>query len=160
MSETVVRLATPEDEDGIVNLCTMLHEENGLFPLSETKMRNVVRRATERKGGIIGVIGELGNPVAGIQLAIEQMYYSDAWMLSEGFNFVMPDYRKSDYARTLIGYAKMCSDKMKLPLMMGILSNHRTELKVRLYERQLEKAGAYFVYNRSLAGPGAWDTGE
>ena len=75
----------------------------------------------------------------------------------ELFNFVRTEHRKSDYAARLIAYAKMCSDKMGLPLMMGILSNHRTEQKIRLYERQLEKAGAYFVYGRQYAGPGAWD---
>lgn len=158
MTETVVRLAQPEDEDGLVELCHLLHEENGLFPLSEPKVRALVKRATDRKGGIIGVIGDLGQPVAGIQLAIDQMYYSDAYFLAEGFNFVRPECRKSDYAKRLIAYAKYCSDQMRLPLMMGILSNHRTELKIKLYERQLEKAGAYFVYNRSLAGPSAWDS--
>lgn len=157
MSETIVRLAQPEDEAGIVELCVLLHEENGLFPLSEAKTRALVKRAIDRQGGIIGVIGDPGVPVAGIQLALDQMYYSDAWFLCEGFNFVRPDHRKSDYAAKLIGYAKMCADKMGLPLMMGILSNHRTEQKIRLYERQLEKAGAYFVYGRQYAGPGAWD---
>lgn len=157
MSETIVRLAQPEDEAGIVELCVLLHEENGLFPLSEAKTRALVKRAIDRQGGIIGVIGDLGAPVAGIQLALDQMYYSDQWLLNEGFNYVHPNYRKSDFAKCLIAYAKSCADKMGLPLMMGILSNHRTEEKIRLYERQLEKAGAYFVYGRQYAGPGAWD---
>jgi len=157
MTETIVRLAQPQDEDGIVELCVLLHEENGLFPLSDTKVRALVKRALDRQGGIIGVIGDLGSPVAGIQLAIDQMYYSDQYFLAEGFNFVRPDHRKSDFAVKLIDYAKMCADKMAMPLMMGILSNHRTEQKIRLYERRLEKAGAYFVYGRQYAGPGAWD---
>lgn len=158
MTETVVRLAQPEDEDGLVELCHLLHEENGLFPLSEPKVRALVKRATDRQGGIIGVIGDPGQPVAGIQLAIDQMYYSDQWFLNEGFNFVRPDHRKSDFAVRLIEYAEMCSDRMRLPLMMGLLTNHRTEQKIRLYERRrLEKAGAYFVYGRQYAGPGAWD---
>ena len=32
--------------------------------------------------------------------------------------------------------------------MIGVLSNHRTEAKVRLYERQFGKpSGAFFLYN-------------
>lgn len=157
MTETIVRLAVPEDREGLLNLCVELHDENGLFPISIAKVGQMLDRAFDRRGAIIGVIGDVGAPTAAIYLALDQMYYSEAWFLNEGFNFVHPDHRHSDYARQLIAYAKVCSDKLQVPLMMGILSNHRTESKTRFYERQLDKAGAYFVYNRQLAGPGAWD---
>jgi len=160
MTETVVRLAVPEDAERIVALCEMLHEENGLFPLSLAKVHALLDRAFLKQGGIIGVIGEVGEPVAAIYLALDQMYYSETWFLNEAFNFVSPDHRKSDYARKLIAYAKACSDAMQMPLLMGILSNQRTEVKARLYERQLEKAGAYFVHNRKFSGPTAWDRGS
>jgi hypothetical protein len=39
---------------------------------------------------------------------------------------------------------------MEMPLLIGVLSNHRTEAKVRLYERQFGKpTGAFFLYNGS-----------
>jgi len=160
MTETVVRLAVPEDAERIVALCEMLHEENGLFPLSLAKVHALLDRAFLKQGGIVGVIGEVGNPVASIYLGLSQSVYSDTWSLVEEWNYVSPEHRHSDYARKLIAYAKACSDEIKMPLLVGILSNKRTEAKVRLYERHLEKAGAYFIYNRKYSGFDAWGAGE
>ncbi|MBB3411199.1 GNAT superfamily N-acetyltransferase [Rhizobium sp. BK316] len=156
MSETV-RYAVPQDEDKIISMISLLHDENGLFPLSEKRVREYMQRYFRKEGALIGVIGDIGDPVASIYLGIEQPYYSDAWYLNEAWNFVHPDHRRSDYAKKLLGWAKDISEQMKLPLMVGIVSNHRTEAKVRLYEKQLEKAGAFFVWNRHLVGPSAWD---
>lgn len=152
-----VRPAVPQDEDKIVSMISLLHDENGLFPLSEKKVREYMQRYFRQEGALIGVIGDVGDPVASVYLEIGQPYYSEAWFLNEAWNFVHPDFRRSDYAKKLIGWAKDVSETMKLPLMMGIVSNHRTEAKVRLYEKQVEKAGAFFVWNRHLSGPGAWD---
>jgi hypothetical protein len=157
MADSIVRLAAPEDAAAIFDLCVMLHAENGLFPLSERKVRAMIDRAFNKEGAIIGVIGEIGKPVASIYLGLSQTVYSDSWALFEEFNFVAPEHRRTDYSKQLIAFAKSCSDKMQLPLLTGILSNQRTEAKVRLYERQLDKAGAYFVYNRQLSGATAWD---
>ncbi|SCB30242.1 Acetyltransferase (GNAT) family protein [Rhizobium lusitanum] len=152
-----VRLAVPADEDKIVAMISLLHDENGLFPLSPDRVRAYMQRYFRRQGALIGVVGEIGDPVGSIYLGIEQPYYSEAWYLNEAWNFVHPDHRRSDYAKKLLGWAKEKSEEMKIPLMVGIVSNHRTEAKVRLYEKQLEKAGAFFVWNRHFAGPCAWD---
>jgi len=152
-----VRLAVPADEDKIVAMISLLHEENGLFPLSEKRVREYMQRFFRKEGALIGVVGDEGDPVGSIYLGIEQPYYSEAWYLNEAWNFVHPDHRRSDYAKKLLMWAKEMSTTMHLPLMIGIVSNHRTEAKIRLYEKQLEKAGAYFVWNRQFAGPSAWD---
>lgn len=157
MTDTIVRLAVPEDRDGITALTELLHEENGLFPLSRKKVSAMLDRYYAKDGAVIGVIGDVGAPVAAVYLGIWQPYYSDVYALDEAFNIIHPEHRRSDYAKRMIGFAKDVSDRLRMPLMMGILTNHRTEAKVRLYERQLEKAGAYFVYNRQLLGPSAWD---
>ncbi|MBN9433986.1 MAG: GNAT family N-acetyltransferase [Bosea sp.] len=154
---TIVRFAEPADADGIVSMIAELHDENGLFPLSRRRVEQFLRRYYDKQGAIIGVIGDVGAPVASIYLAFDQPYYSDAFFLNESWNFVRPEHRRSDYAKQLIAFAKHCSDQMKVPLMVGIVSNHRTEAKIRLYERSLEKAGAYFVHNRHFLGETAWD---
>ncbi len=153
-----VRLAQPEDRNEIVALTNMLHEENGLFSISPGKVERMLDRFYNREGAIIGVIGEPGHPVGTIYLGIDQLVYTDDWALVEQWNFVHPDHRRSNYAAQLICYAKSLSDTFSLPLLVGILSNSRTEAKARLYERHLDKAGYYFIYNRrslSSAAP-AW----
>lgn len=153
---TPVRLVVREDVPALLDMCKELHGENGLFPLDETKLRQSIDRYFNKEGAIIGAIGEVGAPVATIYLNISQFFYTNDWVLMEEWAFVHPDHRRTNYARSLIAYAKALSDKMKLPLMTGILSNKRTEAKIRLYEQQLEKAGAYFIYNRQYSA-GAWD---
>ena len=84
-----------------------------------------------------------------ICLVPDQLWYSSDWFLNEVFNFVHPDFRRSTRAKGLIAFAKNISDEMNLPLILGVVSNYRTEAKVKLYERQFPKAGAFFMYNNS-----------
>lgn len=159
-----VRLAMPEDEDAIFNLLAEgLFNENGAFSLSKEKSRNFIRQAVNHEGGIIGVIEEGGQIVGSIGMNLDSFWYSDDWYISEYWNYVKPQYRKSigtefkrsDYAKNLIDFAKWCAERMNLVLNIGILSTQRTEAKQRLYQRKLTVAGAFFFHNLECAkGPG------
>ena len=141
-----VRLAKPEDEEEIFQICKLLHSENALFPMSEPKVREMLRTCLYQKGGIIGVVGEPGDIQAVICLTLRSLWYTEEWCLDEHFNYVLPNHRRSENAKELIIFAKACAQELKLPLMIGILSNERTEAKVRLYKRQLgAPSGAYFI---------------
>ena len=147
MSEAV-RIATKTDEDEIIRLLHLMHAEGGLLPLNEARARETFNHAFERKGGMIGVIGEPGDIKAMIYLLISRFWYTDENHLEELFNFVRPDLRKSDYARQLIEFAKATSEQIGIPLVIGVLTNTRMEGKVRLYRRILGiPAGAFFVHN-------------
>ncbi len=129
-------------------MCRMLHAENGLFDMSETRVRNVIKMALDRKGGILGVIGEPGQIEAMIFMLISQIWHSDQWHLEELFSYCRPEFRKSNNAKHLIKFAKRCADELDLPLIIGVISNDRTAQKVELYRRQFQKpAGAFFCYN-------------
>lgn len=159
MAETV-RIATREDEPQIIDLLHVMHFENGMMPLDETCAHNFFNRAFDRRGGIIGVIGDQNDIKAAIFLLLTNFWYTKATHIEECFNFVRPDYRKTDYAKTLISFAQKCSDEIKVPLVIGVLANNRMEGKVRLYRRQLGMpAGAFFVYgaNWSLCDPSRED---
>ena len=141
-----VRAATAEDEVELMGLCRMLWEENGILAMDEDRVRAVLHGAFNKRG-FIGVIGEPGKIEAMIFLVLSQFWYSQEWLLEELLNYCHPDYRRSGNAKHLIAYAKKCSDELGIPLFMGIISNDRTEQKVRLYQRQLAKPrGAFFIY--------------
>lgn len=146
-SHSAVRLATPKDADAIFELCKMLHAENGLFPMDDDLVHETMQKGIEKQGGILGVIGPEGGPLEGIiYMLISNFWYSRKPHLEELFNFVHPDHRKSDHAKALIEFAKKCAND-DIRLVIGVVSNTRTEAKVRLYERRLGKpAGAFFVY--------------
>jgi N-acetylglutamate synthase-like GNAT family acetyltransferase len=142
-----VRPAVPEDEEPIYQMLLKLHTENGLFPVAENKVREVIRTATERRYGLIGVIEGEKELEASVGLELSQWWYTDEWCLSEKWNFVLPQYRKSLHAQNLIEYAKWSARAMGVPLQMGIITTKQTEAKVRLYERRMQNVGALFMDN-------------
>jgi len=145
----LVRIAERSDEPEIMLLLNQMHAEGGLMPLDHAEASATFHRAFNRQGGILGVIGESGDIKAMIFLLISRFWYSKQFHLEELFNFVRPDVRKAKeaYAQRLIEFAKKCSDEIKLPLTIGVLTNIRMEGKVRLYQRELGvPAGAWFVY--------------
>lgn len=154
-----VRLATLADEEEIMELCRCMHEETGLMPLSERKVREAIREALNNQGGIIGVIGPPRRIEGCIFLRITQAWYSEVWHIEEFLSFVLPEYRKSGNAMHLIEFAKKCARDIinpethkALTLFMGITSTERTEAKVRLYSRHFDKqCGALFRYEGAAA---------
>lgn len=143
-----VRLATMDDLDDLLVLGHELHIENGLLNLDEALIRQGAVDAINGNNSVVGVIGATGNIEAAIHLAFRRFWYTADWHLEELWAYVRPQYRKSTRAKSLVQYAKHCADTLKVPLLIGILSNERTEAKVALYRRQLgEPTGAYFLYN-------------
>ena len=94
--------------------------------------------------GIIGVIGPTGAVEGLVFLLIGQFWYSDERHLEELLIFVDPECRKSGHAQALVQFMKDQTEKTGLPLLTGIMSNHRTEAKCRLYRRMLPKVGEFF----------------
>lgn len=148
--ETVhVRIGTPEDEDGILELAKIIVGENGVFAMSDHKIRALVRPSLYLDHGIVGIIGKR-NAIEGlIILRVSTYWYSETPFLEEMIVYVHPDYRaaKGGRARKLVEFAKETSHRLELPLMIGVLNNARTDAKIKLYERQFgPPAGAFFLY--------------
>ena len=151
---STIRLATPADENGIMELMCAAFDEQPIFPLDKDKMREKIRLCTSRQGGFVALAEGENGKLEGYLIAILGSYwYSDAWHLEELSNFVHPDCRKgTHHARDLIQFAKWFAETMNVPLLMGILSTQRLESKIRLYQRQAKMAGAIFVHNTGHVG--------
>lgn len=150
MSEDLkIRLATPRDEMPLLDLALRAWEENGIKNVDPEKMLGMIRPALYLWQGLCGIIGD--DKIEGaVLLRISQLWYSDDWILEEKAIFVDPEYRsaKGGRARKLCEFSKRVADELNIPLLIGVLSNTRTEAKVRLYERQFgPPAGAFFLYN-------------
>ncbi len=145
-----VRIADKEDEEELMAMCRRLHAENGMFMMNPDKVRTVLRKAFNREGGILGVIGDPGKIEAAIYMMVSTFWYSDEHHLEELFSYVSPEYRKSTNALDLVEFGKWCSDQSKFKLLIGIQSNERTAAKVRLYKRKLgDPIGAFFLHPRT-----------
>lgn len=155
--EVPIRIGTPDDLDDVMEAAIAACRENGLVNPNQMKLLEQVWAALHLDNGVIGIIGKPGEkPEGGILLRVVNMWYSDEQVLEEKVMFIHPDYRsaKGGRARRLCEFAKGVSEQLGIPLLIGVLSNHRTEAKVRMYERQFGKpTGAFFLYN---ARTGAW----
>ncbi len=160
MTDISIRIGTPDDLDGMMHIATLATEENGFLPPNHRKMAEMFYPALCRDHGMIGIIGEVGSIEAAVLLRIDTMWYSDAPFLHEYAIFVHPDFRNARGGRAtkLCEWSKFMADGLGLPLMIGVLSNARTEAKTRLYKRHFgEPAGAFFLYG---AKTGAAPTAE
>lgn len=146
-----VRLAAKKDEGEIFALLLMLHAENGMYRLNKDKVIAGIQMATDRKGAIIYVIEADNRVVASLGMVIVADWYSNDEYLAERWNFVHPEYRKSNYARMLLEQGKWTYEFFKkggrqMPFQCGINSFDRTEAKVRMYARHMPCVGAWFMF--------------
>ena len=144
-----IRLAGIPDEMQIFNLCSLMHAEAGLHPLNWPKVSAMIRLATQRTRGIVGVVGEPHDIKAAIFAVIEPVWYSDGFVLLEYFTYVRPDARRSSYATDLLAFGKRCADDLGIDFVCGVFSTIRTEAKCRLYRRMVPKVGEFFRYHPS-----------
>jgi GNAT superfamily N-acetyltransferase len=152
MSEEIkVRIGTPADIHGVMELAKLALEETDLAPINQEKILHEIWSALCLEGSIFGVIGKPGERVeAGVLLRIGQIWYSDNPVLEERIIFVHPDFRSARGGRAakLCKFAKETADRMGMPLMVGVLSSNRTTAKIRMHERHFgSPAGIFFFYN-------------
>ena len=143
-----VRIAVPEDEAELLRLMQLACEEDAQHPIDLEKVRAMVHTHFEKRGGMIGVVGEKVGELRGyILMIVIPIWFSEDCQVQELSLFVAPDHRKTSYAKQLMNFAKKTADGVGLDLTIGVFSNSRTEAKVRLYERTFAKAGAFFMYH-------------
>jgi hypothetical protein len=160
--ELKIRIGTPHDLDELMALAIAASDENGFLQPSVRRLLEQIWPAVHQDNGLMGCIGKPGGSIEGaILLRIGTMWYSDDLVLEEKAIFIHPDYRaaKGGRAKRLCEFSKEVSDTLGIPLVIGVLSNSRTEAKVRMYERQFGKpAGAFWLYG-ATTGQNAEVTG-
>ena len=147
--QVTVRTGTLDDLDAVMTLAMQASEENGFVVPDPVKILNDIYPALQLEQGIMGVIGDPGQaPQGAILLRIGRNWYSNEPVLEERAIFVHPDFRsaKGGRASRLVEFAKKAAVELDLPLAIGVLSNDRTQAKIKLYERFFGKpAGVYFL---------------
>lgn len=141
-------MAEPDDIPEIMRLFREYLAENDVQNFSEEKIVSILALHYNKNGGIIGVIGDVGQRLKGaLVLVVQQSWFSDEYQLQELSLYVSQDHRKSNYAKQLMIFAKKASKVLDLELRIGVWSTDRTEAKINLYKRQFNFRGAYFSYN-------------
>jgi hypothetical protein len=150
MQDTGVRIGTPDDVDGMMEIALAACAENGFVDPNPQRLLAEIWPALNRDHGIVGIIGNPGERLEGaVLLRVGAMWYSDLQVLEEKAIFIAPEFRsaRGGRARRLCEFSKQAADGLGLPLIIGVLSNHRTAGKVRMYRRIFgEPSGAFFLY--------------
>ena len=148
-----VRVALVDDMPEILRLTRIACSEDAQHSYNEDKVVAVLHLHFDRRGGMVGVIGEPGGELkAYLIMCVSEVWYSSDLHVQELSLFVAPEHRRSNFAKQLMAFSKRTSDLLNLDLTIGVLSTERTEAKVRLYERQFPKCGAFFIYRPSAEG--------
>lgn len=148
-----IRIATPEDVDEVMAIALAASQENGFLKAEPHKLLQDIWAALNLNCGMVGAIGIPGGPIEGlVLLRIGPMWYAsdDDPVVEEKAIFVRPDFRsaKGGRARQLCEFSKHVADELGLPLVIGVLSSHRTAAKMKMYERIFgAPAGVFFLYN-------------
>lgn len=143
-----VRIADIADEPELMRLTRLACAEDGQHSYNPDKVNAFLKLHFEKRGGIIGVIGDKGGELkAYLLMMVTEVWYSSDYHVQELSLFVAPAHRRSNYAKQLMVFAKKTSEALNLDLTIGVLSNERTEPKVRLYKRQFPIKGAFFVWH-------------
>jgi len=149
-NELHIRLGTPEDLDGMMHIAMLATTENAFLEPSAARLASEMWPALHQDHGLVGIIGKEGGVIEGaVLLRIGMMWYSEQPVVEEKAIFIHPDYRsaKGGRAKRLCEFSKHVADTLGLPLIIGVLSNSRTEAKVRMYRRIMgPEAGAFFLY--------------
>jgi GNAT superfamily N-acetyltransferase len=146
-----VRVGTPADLDDVMELAQLVASENAIVPPNHLKILERIYPALHRDNGLIGIVGPHGGAAQGFALLwVSPPWYGDERIIEECGIYVHPDWRaqRGGRASLLYKFCKQVADQMSVKLVVGVLSAHRTESKVRYYERFFgPQAGAYYIYN-------------
>lgn len=146
MQAPAVRMAQPEDYSHIIAISEALHAENGHDEIDYPTAEACIMQAINQDKALIGIIGPVGHIQGIVFLRFASFWYSRKVFLEELFLYVPPEHRRGTRnAVTLLRFARDTARRLAVPLVIGVLSNHQTKAKLKLYERILgEPVGGYF----------------
>jgi hypothetical protein len=151
VSDVEVRPAEASDESEVIATIRQLAVEDGSHPPSDDIAIPFIRNALNGDG-IIGIIRNQGDIEALLFLKIAHPWYSKDLYLDEYLLYCKPQYRKSKDARSLVQFAKRQSDRLALPLRIGITSKNDNVRKRQLYQRMLgNPTNLFFLYRPEAA---------
>lgn len=135
--QPVVRAARPDDYNEIMQMCADLHDENGTMDVDWPTVEETIIRGINNDLAMIGVIGKTGAVEGMAYIKFSCMWYSKTPILEELFIYVKPEYRRSPNAKTLLRWVRETRKKLGVRLIIGVISNTKTQAKLKLYEREL-----------------------
>lgn len=143
-----VRHVDGSEIDPLVAAVTEIFGEVAVQPVSESRVRDLcVRCMTD---GVVGVVGHPGEIQASIGIEIAYFDYSEEIHLRIAWIGVLPPWRRSNHAATLLRFARWFHagierrSGQRVPCVADIVTTSDLDRKIRSFGRQMRQVGATF----------------
>lgn len=141
-----IRMAEAEDIPDALELCASLyHEEGVLFEIDPDKARAAIKSFVSN-GVVVLAFSNDGEMVGCAAAVVDTMWWSKTPFLRCVFCYVLPEFRRSTFARDMLRSIKRAGEALGVKTVSDVLSERRTEGKCRLYQREFRELGKVFIY--------------
>ena len=149
-----VRIATEADEDALIELARLDHEENAAIvaPFDEQHVRSFIYAATRERETTIGVIDADSGLAGMVVLSNEMWWFAPSWYVAERLLYVRAEHRRSRYAHDLLRFAHWFVDRMSADLgytvflISSVVGTRDADRKAAVFGRMMERGGGIFIY--------------
>ena len=143
MIEAKYRGARPADKAAVLGLLKEMHDEVGMFNMSETKVANKIDTVIQNGVCFVATVGE--EIVGTLGLEPGDMWYSDDGFLSERWTFVKKKFRRSTIGKDLLRLADEYGHWSNQPVVAGVFSPNQVARKNALFRRFFHPVGERFI---------------
>lgn len=140
----MLAIATSDDLQEVCDLLRVMHAENGVGRVNETKALGVITQTIN--AGHCLITRDQGQVVGSMGLYRSQWWYSDDPVFFDQWFFVHPKHRSSGHALRLISAMKAISAQNKTPFVLSVGTTVDTLEKLRFFRKHLQPFGGSFVY--------------
>lgn len=147
--EPVLTVATRDDAAGLLGLLRQMHREVGIGILHEGKAVPVGMRMIDDPDCTVFLV-KLGNDIIGsaaLRLADYMWYSRDLFLVDQWF-YVRPGEKRAASALILMNAAKRLSQRLEVPLVLGLLGAGQLERRIRFFDRHgMDRIGGMLVWH-------------
>jgi len=138
-----LRLARPEDEGRLLDICLEAYRENGFGGLDEDNVRAIIASACRGDTYVMALIDgpHCIEAVVGLQPARSWFGDDASWFWTDTLAYVRPEFRKSRHAVKLMKFLQWFSQQTGQCILFNVMPREGFERKVAFFARFGKIAG-------------------
>lgn len=141
----MLEIATPADLQEVCDLLRVMHAENGVGRVNETKALGVITQRIQEGGCLLS--RRHGRVVGSVAIYKSNWWYSDELAFFDQWFFVHPDHRNEGHAVRLIASLKQASRDTKIPVVLHVGTTVDALSKLKFFKKHLTPFGGSFLFN-------------
>lgn len=141
----MITIATPSDLSEVVDLLRVMHAENGVGRVNETKALGVITKRIEAGGCMLA--RSHGRLVGSVAIYKDNWWYSDELAFFDQWFFVHPEHRSEGHAVRLLAALKQACRNTGVPLVLHVGTTVDALSKLKFFKKHLTPFGGSFLFD-------------